>query len=143
MRILSTLLIAFLLLSCKNNKKSSETNITEKLVNKNPLIYPEETHFKSLRQVTFGGDNAEAYWSFDDKQLVFQSNYKNWNVSCDQMFLMNADENFKDKMPPMISTGKGRTTCSYFLPDNKHIIYSSTHLVDDECPEVPLRKNGK
>lgn len=110
---------------------------------KDSLIYPEEKHFKSLKQVTFGGDNAEAYWSFDDKQLVFQSNYKNWNVSCDQMFLMNANETFKDKIPPMISTGKGRTTCTYFLPDNKHIIYASTHLVDDNYPEVPLRKNGK
>ena len=89
------------------------------------------------------GDNAEAYWSFDDQQLVFQSNNKAWNVSCDQMFLMNADASFKTQMPPMISTGKGRTTCAYFLPDNKHIIYASTHLVDDNCPEVPLRKNGK
>ena len=59
------------------------------------------------------------------------------------MFLMNADASFKTQMPPMISTGKGRTTCAYFLPDNKHIIYASTHLVDDNCPEVPLRKNGK
>ena len=72
----------------------------------NSLIYPEESHFKSLRQVTFGGDNAEAYWSFDDQQLVFQSNNKAWNVSCDQMFLMQADASFKTQMPPMISTGK-------------------------------------
>jgi len=107
------------------------------------LIFPEEKHFKSLRQVTFGGDNAEAYWSFDDKQLVFQSNNKNWNVSCDQMFLMNVDDTFKDKVPTMLSTGKGRTTCAYFLPDNKHIIYASTHLGADECPETPLRKEGK
>ena len=107
------------------------------------LIKPQEKNFKSLKQLTFGGDNAEAYWSFDDKQLVFQSNYKSWNVGCDQMFLMNADETFKDRIPPMISTGKGRTTCSYFLPDNKHIIFASTHLVDENCPEVPLRKNGK
>ena len=43
----------------------------------------------------------------------------------------------------MISTGMGRTTCAYFLPDNKHIVYASTHLADENCPEVPLRKNGK
>jgi TolB protein len=43
----------------------------------------------------------------------------------------------------MISTGKGRTTCGYFLPDNTHFVYGSTHLADDKCPEVPLRKNGK
>jgi Tol biopolymer transport system component len=59
------------------------------------------------------------------------------------MFLMNADETFKDKMPPMVSTGKGRTTCSYFLPDNKHIIYASTHLGDSLCPETPMKKDGK
>ena len=68
------------------------------------LIYPEEKHFKAIRQVTFGGDNAEAYWSFDDKQLVFQSNNAKWNVGCDQMFLMNANEIFTDSIaPPMLS----------------------------------------
>lgn len=96
-----------------------------------------------MRQVTFGGDNAEAYWRFDDSKLIFQSNFKNWGVNCDQMFLMNADENFKDKQPPMISTGKGRTTCSYFLPDGKHIVYASTHLKNKNCPETPMKKEGK
>ena len=43
----------------------------------------------------------------------------------------------------MISIGKGRTTCAYFLPDNKHIVYASTHLEQDQCPDAPLRKNGK
>ena len=135
--------------ACKENSKETTTTKnstseeTAQTTSENPLIFPEEKHFKNIRQVTFGGDNAEAYWSFDDQQLVFQSNNTKWNVSCDQMFLMNADEAFKDNMPPMVSTGKGRTTCSYFLPDNKHIIYASTHLADENCPDVPLRKNGK
>ena len=106
------------------------------------LIYPEEKYFKSIRQITFGGDNAEAYWSWDDKQILFQSNNKAWGMNCDQMFLMNIEENFKDKKAPMVSTGMGRTTCAYFLPDNKSYVYGSTHLVDKQCPEVPLRKNG-
>ena len=55
----------------------------------------------------------------------------------------NATEVFDSLRPPMVSTGMGRTTCSYFMPDNKHILYASTHLADAECPEVPLRKNGK
>ncbi len=139
-------IIGLLLFNCKSEEKSTNHNnetIVSEPVN-DSLIYPEEKHFKSIRQVTFGGDNAEAYWSFDDKQLVFQSNNKAWNVDCDQMFLMNANETFMDSVaPPMVSTGKGRTTCSYFLPDNKHIIYASTHLGDDKCPETPLRKNGK
>ncbi|APY08421.1 hypothetical protein BWZ20_08980 [Winogradskyella sp. J14-2] len=131
--------------SCKNEKQSSDADSHPEASDLNTsLIYPEETNFKSLRQVTFGGDNAEAYWSFDDKQLVFQSNNAKWGVNCDQMFLMNAEETFTDSIaPPMVSTGKGRTTCSYFLPDNKHIIYASTHLGGEGCPEVPVKENGK
>lgn len=144
MKYIFSLLIVFSFLSCKNESKLN-TQKTDSAVttSTDSLIFPEEKHFKSIKQITFGGDNAEAYWSFDDKQIVFQSNNKKWNVSCDQMFLMNADETFKDKMPPMVSTGKGRTTCSYFLPDNKHIIYASTHLGDSLCPETPMKKDGK
>ena len=155
MRFILSLLSLFVLISCKNStEKESEGVPTtmEEPISKieefmkgsiDSLIYPEEKHFKSIRQVTFGGDNAEAYWSFDDQQLVFQSNYEKWDVGCDQMFLMNIGETFENKQPPMISTGKGRTTCSYFLPGNKTFLYASTHLVDEECPEVPLRKNGR
>lgn len=56
---------------------------------------------------------------------------------------MNADETFESKIPHMVSTGKGRTTCSYFLHDDKHIIYASTHLHDKQCPDTPLKKDGK
>jgi len=141
------ILLAFLLiLSCKteSKKETIETNSTPSLMaGKDSLIYPEEKHFKSIRQVTFGGDNAEAYWSFDDSKLVFQSNYDAWGVACDQIFIMDAKDRFDTSIPPMVSTGMGRTTCSYFMPDNQHIVYGSTHLVDKACPEVPLRKNGK
>ena len=141
-RIYLTALV-LVVFACKDEKKKHVEDLNQVEIVKDSLIFPEENHFKSIRQITFGGDNAEAYWSFDDKQIVFQSNNKNWNVSCDQMFLMDIDETFEDKIPPMVSTGKGRTTCSYFLPDNKHIIYASTHLGDEECPDTPLRKNGK
>lgn len=144
-RLTVILVICVSILSCKNDKKSSDADGYSGATKMNEsLIYPEETNFKTLRQVTFGGDNAEAYWSFDDKQLVFQSNSAKWGVNCDQMFLMNADETLSDSIaPPMVSTGKGRTTCSYFLPDNKHVIYASTHLGGDECPDVPVKENGK
>jgi len=132
MKQLSLIIILFGLFSCQT-----------KVENSNPLIFEDEVNFKTLRQVTFGGDNAEAYWSFDDKQLVFQSNNNSWNVECDQMFLMDADQTFKNNDPKMISTGLGRTTCSYFLPDNEHILYASTHEDSENCPEVPLRKEGK
>ena len=112
-------------------------------LNEDNLIYENEVNFTSVKQVTFGGDNAEAYWSFDDKNLVFQSNYNKWGVECDQMFLMDVDDTFENDIPKMLSTGNGRTTCSYFMPDNKHILYASTHLYNSECPETPLRKNGR
>lgn len=143
MKYIYVLLFMISITSCKNEKAVKTDDKTAAETAQDSLIYPEEKHFKSIRQVTFGGDNAEAYWSFDDQQIVFQSNYAKWNVSCDQMFLMNADQTFDSIAPPMISTGKGRTTCSYFLPDNKHIIYSSTHLGGDACPETPLRREGK
>jgi TolB protein len=135
--------LLFVLVACKKVVKTDLVQNPKIEAVNDSLIYPEEIHFKSMRQITHGGDNAEAYWSFDDKQLVFQSNYSKWNVSCDQMFLMNLNQTFDSIAPPMISTGKGRTTCAYFLPDNKHIVYASTHLANDQCPDTPLRKNGK
>jgi Tol biopolymer transport system component len=144
-----TLVFFFLLLlffGCKTDSKKplpEKEKPTSVMAGSDTLIYKEEKHFKSIRQVTFGGDNAEAYWSFDDSKLVFQSSNPGWGMQCDQMFLMNFEETFRDSKPPMISTGMGRTTCAYFLPDNEHIVYASTHLANKECPEVPLRKNGK
>jgi Tol biopolymer transport system component len=146
---MKTLVPFFLLLlffGCKTDSKKSlpeKEKPTSVMAGTDTLIYKEEKHFKSIRQITFGGDNAEAYWSFDDSKLVFQSNNPGWGMQCDQMFLMNFEESFRDSKPPMISTGMGRTTCAYFLPDNEHIVYASTHLANQECPEVPLRKNGK
>lgn len=135
--------LLFVIIACKKTVKTELVQKSEIEAVNDSLIYPEEIHFKSIRQITHGGDNAEAYWSFDDKQLVFQSNYSKWNLSCDQMFLMDLNQTFDSIAPPMISTGKGRTTCAYFLPDNKHIVYASTHLANENCPETPLRKNGK
>ncbi len=146
MRNLVFLLALLPFIGCKNEaRKEAPIEVGQKtslMAGKDTLIYPEEKYFKSIRQITFGGDNAEAYWSWDDKQIIFQSNNQAWGMNCDQMFLMNIEESFKDRMPPMVSTGMGRTTCAYFLPDNKHFVYGSTHLAGKECPEVPLRKNG-
>jgi len=148
MKCIPILFLFLTVVSCKENVSQDKvtensTSETIQIVEKDTLIYPEEKHFKSIRQITFGGDNAEVYWSFDDKQIVFQSNNKQWGLECDQMFLMDVNESFKETIPPMISTGKGRTTCAYFLSDNQHFVYGSTHLRDENCPEVPLRKNGK
>lgn len=102
------------------------------------LKYPEEKHLRNVRQLTFGGDNAEAYWSFDSKMISFQSNNKQWGLGCDQIFYMSVDgmDLRKGGMPKLISTGQGRTTCSFFLPGEKTILYASTHLGGKECPEI-------
>lgn len=121
----------------------SENAVTDSTQIKN-LKYPEEKHFKNLKQLTFGGDNAEAYWSFDDSKLVFQSNYKGWNVSCDQIFYTEIEHaDLKNKAPKMLSTGLGRTTCSYFMPGDSTILYASTHLGGKDCPPEPDRTSGK
>ncbi len=103
------------------------------------LIYPDEKHFKNVRQLTFGGDNAEAYWSFDGKHIVFQRTSIKDGITCDQIFIGKVPEKEKPFKYKMISSGKGRTTCAYFTKDNKHIIYASTHLGGDTCPPVPDR----
>jgi TolB protein len=118
------------------------------LAGKSPKVNidsPKETHLRNLRQLTFGGDNAEAYFSPDGKALTFQSNYKKWNLSCDQIFMMKwNDVNDSTYMPSHISNGEGRTTCSYFMPDGKHILYASTHKSGKDCPATgDLHKGGK
>jgi len=106
--------------------------------------YGQEKHLSNVRQLTFGGDNAEAYFSFDNKELVFQANYSEWGTECDQIFYMTVENGTtKGQRPPMLSTGKGRTTCSYFMPGNEQIIYASTHLSGDACPDAPRLVNNK
>lgn len=103
------------------------------------LQYAEEKHFKNIQQLTFGGDNAEAYFSFDSQWLIFQRTNPKEGLSCDQMFIGKVPEYGEKFEYKMISTGKGRTTCGAFLKDGKHIIYASTYLGGDSCPPVPDR----
>ncbi|MEI6062209.1 MAG: hypothetical protein WCR72_16020 [Bacteroidota bacterium] len=106
----------------------------------------QEKHLKNMHQLTYGGDNAEAYFSFDGKNVSFQSNNPAWGLKCDQIFNLDiaaaaADSTYR---PPLISTGFGRTTCSFFLPGNRQILYASTHLGGKECPPNPEpRTDGK
>jgi TolB protein len=96
----------------------------------------QEKHLRNLRQLTFGGQNAEAYFSADGTKLIFQSSHG--DVKCDQIFVMNLDGSDQH----MVSTGKGRTTCSYFYPDGKKLLYASTHLASAECPPRPDFSQG-
>ncbi len=101
-----------------------------------PLTYVNEKHLANIRQLTDGGENAEAYFSFDGKKLSFQST-RNGRI-CDQIYTMNIDGSDQK----MVSTGKGRTTCSYYFPDNKTILFASTHLAGDDCPPRPDFSKG-
>jgi Tol biopolymer transport system component len=93
-------------------------------------------HLDNIQQLTSGGQNAEAYWAPDGKQLIFQSS--RGDLKCDQQFIMNADGSDQH----MVSTGKGVTTCGYFLPDGKRIVYASTHEAGEACPKRADRSRG-
>ena len=96
-----------------------------------------EAHFKNVRQLTFGGDNAEAYWSFDGKKLIYQHSGSE-GVKADQMFTINADGTGRK----MVSNGTGRCTCGYFLKNNREIIYATTAAYSPEIPAPPDRSHG-
>lgn len=114
--------------------------ITTCLAQQDSIQYANEKHFKNIRQLTFGGDNAEAYWSYDGKYLIFQKTNTKEGIMCDQMFIGKVPTSPNEPfVPKLVSSGKGRTTCGFFTKDGGHIIYSSTHLGGDECPPVPDR----
>lgn len=104
--------------------------------NTDPFVIKGETHLKNIRMLTDHGENAEAYFSFSGSQLIYQST--NEPYQCDQIFTMNLDGSEKN----LVSTGKGRTTCSYFLPGDQQIIYASTHAENVNCPPAADMSNG-
>lgn len=110
------------------------------LVAQDSVQYKDESHFKNVRQLTFGGDNAEAYFSFDGKWLVYQKTNLKENIPCDQIYIGKVPTKPGEQFDPKpISNGMGRTTCGAFLKDNKHVVFASTHLSDANCPPVPDR----
>lgn len=133
------LILIIILTGCKQNEKAEYNPALDS------LKFEGENHLRNIKQLTFGGNNAEAYWSFDDKQLIFQSDWDKINPQgCDQIFVMNSDgSNLADgKKYKMVSTGKGRTTCSYFLKDGR-IVYGSTHAGNPDCPENVMFQDGR
>jgi Tol biopolymer transport system component len=101
-----------------------------------PLVAQSTEYLSNIRQLTHGGQNAEAYWAPDGERLIFQSTRD--GRSCDQIYIMNAD----GSDVRMVSTGRGVTTCGYFLPDGKRIVFASTHERSPECPPRPDRSKG-
>lgn len=101
------------------------------------LSFPQEKNLTNLRQLTFDGTNAEAYWSFAGDWLSFQRK-SGKEIPCDQIFAMRPDGSELHR----ISNGEGRTTCAYFHPDDKHILFSSTHEAGAACPVEPDKSRG-
>ena len=96
-----------------------------------------ERHFKAIRQLTFGGNNAESYFNLGGTQLIFQRQEK-VDSACDQEYLMNIDGSGMRR----ISNGLGRTTCGYFYAADNRVLYSSTFKASPACPPVPDRSQG-
>ncbi|MGH9532252.1 MAG: TolB family protein, partial [Terriglobales bacterium] len=96
-----------------------------------------ESHLRDVRQLTFGGENAEAYFSPDGRKLIFQATPR--DGKCDQEYLLDLETGETRR----VSTGAGRTTCGYFdYPEQDRIIYSSTHKISEACPPPPDRSQG-
>ncbi len=152
--------LSFLAIACKTTQKTTlqktSTDASAKkavplkisIPNENinqpvNLQYDGETHLKNIRQLTFGGDNAEAYFSFDNQSLVLQRTNPKDGIDCDQIYTGKIPSNEKEAFElQLISTGKGRTTCSYFMPGDETIVFASTHSQHESCPPVPERRQG-
>lgn len=100
------------------------------------LQLPEERHLRNVRQLTFGGENAEGYFSFNEQHVIFQSTRPPF--SCDQQYILDLGTG----ATRLVSTGKGRTTCGYFMPGDTTIVYASTHAGSPACPPPPDYSKG-
>src|SRR5690349_23724263 len=120
---------AVLLLACAGNRRELSAN--EATAEGVPAPRMAERHLRNIRQLTFGGQNAEAYFSHDGKRLIFQSTRN--GCTCDQQYVMNADGSNVRR----ISVGFGKTTCGYFFAGDKRVFFASTHAVDTACPPRP------
>lgn len=118
------------------NNRGEEKEPEHRVSETQSLRYEDEVHLANIRQLTFGGENAEAYFSFDETKLIYQST--SGDLKCDQIFIMNIDGSNQT----MVSTGKGRTTCAFWFPDGRRILYSSTHTAGADCPPLPDRSKG-
>ena len=137
--ILTTITLAALFSGCAQQPEThaSETSTTAapalpRIVESNP----QESHLGELRMLTDGGENAEAYFSFAGDELIFQSTRPPYG--CDQIFALDIET----AETTLVSTGTGRTTCAYYLPDDEWIVYASTHEGGPDCPPVPDHSRG-
>jgi TolB protein len=138
--------MSFVLGVCARAWQTTQTKKTA-ATSAHALQFPGEKHLANIRQLTFGGQSAEAYFSADDKYLTFQHQGQFFdprthstvgpNIPCDQIFTIPVDTPNGNPTPKPISNGKGRTTCSYFFPSGDRMLYSSTFAANPACPPPP------
>ena len=139
------LAFAFLAAACGSERDSSDADQAPEAgsIEETPVTAegvatePGEVRLTNLQMLTFAGENAEAYWSADAEQLIFQAT-RPGESECDQIFTMDD----RGRNLRLVSTGQGRTTCAYFFPDGERILYSSTHAADPACPSPPDFSQG-
>jgi Tol biopolymer transport system component len=137
---LSTLLVAVIagagVVAWRMHRSARRGRDAQRLAGPIEVVQLPERHLKNVRPLTFGGENAEAYWSHAGDKLVFQSTRPPY--AADQIFWMPAEGG----EPRLVSTGKGRTTCAWFLPGDERILFASTHRGGDAPPPPPDRSHG-
>ncbi|MCP3103678.1 M20/M25/M40 family metallo-hydrolase [Myxococcus sp. K15C18031901] len=134
-------LLPFLALASCATPSSTSAPETAPTTAPQSAALPEEVHLADLRQMSSGGENAEAYWSFDGKQLSLQA--RHGDMGCDRIYRMAVDP--ASAAPPSVtpvSSGQGATTCAHFLPGDQELIYASTHLGGEACPPRPDHSMG-
>ena len=145
----ATISLTILAAGCPDEAPPPKTPTPKPVDDAKPLPAPApvaaEVHLADVKQLTLAGENAEAYWSFDGAQLILQA--RKGDDDCDRIFRMpvfgpGGIEGGKVPTPVPVSSGKGVTTCSYFLPGNQDVIYASTHLGGDACPPKPDHSLG-
>jgi TolB protein len=129
------LVLALSLVACGTTGLACPACLTAPEVSFEDRSMPGEVHLESVRQLTFGGENAEAYWSFDDRFLIFQSTRE--GTGCDQIFTFEVATGEVTQL-----TTEGRTTCAYFLPDSERVLFASTHATSIDCPPTPDHSLG-
>ncbi len=137
--ILSTTVLALSLFQAPAATQGGNADTAKDAKDKAPaadLLDPRETMLANLHQLTFEGENAEAYFSFDSTHLIFQTT--SGGLQCDQIYTMKLDGSERT----LVSTGTGRCTCSYYLPGDKRILFASTHVANASCPPPPDRSQG-
>jgi Tol biopolymer transport system component len=135
---------AFLVCACEKPEPVAPTSAaeaapqgTEPAASGDAHRHPEEIHLSQIQQLTTGGENAEAYWSFDGTKLIYQAHE---GEGCDQIYVRDARD--PASQAQRVSTGEGATTCAYFLPSDQEIIYASTHLAGAACPPKADQSQG-